>query len=221
MLIFFSGVYFDFSFTGSATVLLSLHNSIPEKRQPTKGPRTVTPTLPFLPLTNTSSAAPISLLARVDDEEYLVLPSASSLFSICGGILDPNARHEVRIIAPMVGRDSVETLQVQGIWLDEDGELLPYASESDSNKQSMKLEQPRKMIEIVTDLPGSVAGRDRGKSVATNRGILGGVMGWEYLLGEMFGSDHVMVGMDGMCLVSDCIGGRGSPAGLADVFFQR
>jgi len=46
-------------------------------------------------------------------------------------------------------------------------------------------------------------------------------MGWEYLLGDMFESDHVMIGMDGMCLIPDCIGGRGSPAGLADVFFQR
>jgi hypothetical protein len=52
-------------------------------------------------------------------------------------------------------------------------------------------------------------------------GILGGVMGWEYLIGEMFGSDHISIGMDGMCLMQDCIGGRGSPAGLADVFFQR
>jgi hypothetical protein len=28
-------------------------------------------------------------------------------------------------------------------------------------------------------------------------------------------------GMDGMCLIQDCIGGTGSPVGLADVFFQR
>jgi hypothetical protein len=46
-------------------------------------------------------------------------------------------------------------------------------------------------------------------------------MGWEYLLGEMFGSDHVTIGMYGMCLIQNCIGGAGSPIGLADVFFQR
>jgi hypothetical protein len=81
----------------------------------------------------------------------------------------------------------------------------------------------RKMLEIVTDLPGSRAGRDRHNDIGTIRGIVNGVMGWEFLIGEMFGSavDHVTIGMEGMCLVQDCIGGTGSPAGLADVFFQR
>lgn len=77
------------------------------------------------------------------------------------------------------------------------------------------------MLEVVTDLLGSIAGKHRRKNTGTSRGILGGVMGWEYLLGEMFGSDHVTIGNDGMCLIPNCIGGRGSPAGLADVFFQR
>ncbi|KAH7336059.1 hypothetical protein BKA65DRAFT_458560 [Rhexocercosporidium sp. MPI-PUGE-AT-0058] len=156
----------------------------------TKNSRAITPTLPFLPLTNTSSAAPISLLVRIDDEEYLVLPNAMSLVSICRGNLTPNSRHEIRIIAPMVG-----------------GETAKGAHQ-------------RRMLEIVTDLPGSLAGKDKSKSTGTSRGVLGGVMGWEYLLGEMFGSDHVTIGNDGMCLIPDCIEGRGSPAGLADVFFQ-
>lgn len=51
--------------------------------------------------------------------------------------------------------------------------------------------------------------------------MLAGVMGWEYLLGEMFGADHVGIGVDGMCLTPDCIGGTGQPAGLGDVFFRR
>ncbi|PVH89051.1 hypothetical protein DL98DRAFT_544096 [Cadophora sp. DSE1049] len=121
--------------------------------------RMISPTFPFLPLTNTSSAAPISLLVRIDDDEYL------------------------------------------------------FSQQAKSTTQ-------RRMLEIVTDLPGSMAERDRQKNSDTSRGILGGVMGWEYLLGEMFGSDHVTIGNDGMCLIPDCIGGRGSPAGLADVFFQ-
>jgi hypothetical protein len=77
------------------------------------------------------------------------------------------------------------------------------------------------MLEIIADLPGSVTGRDRRKTIGSSHGILGGVMGWEYLLGEMFGAAHVTIGMDGMCLIQDCIGGRGRPVGLADVFFQR
>jgi hypothetical protein len=77
------------------------------------------------------------------------------------------------------------------------------------------------MLEIVTDLPGSGARKNRKQNMRINDEILGGVMGWEYLLGEMFGVDHITSGMDGMCLIPDCIGGRGSPTGLADVFFQR
>jgi hypothetical protein len=58
-----------------------------------------------------------------------------------------------------------------------------------------------KMLEIVTDLPGSKAGQERRKNTGATQTILGGVMVWEYLLGEMFGSDHVTIGMDGMCLI--------------------
>lgn len=122
----------------------------------------------------------------------------------------------------MFGGEVVETLQVKGIWIDEAGQLLPF--ETDTATDDTELAHPgshRKMLEIVTDLPGSMAGRDRKKNPRSRGGIVGGVVGWEYLLGEMFGVDHVTIGMDGMCLIQDCIGGRGNPAGLADVFFQR
>lgn len=197
---------------------------------PDTQPAKTSATLPFLPLTNTSNAAPISLLARVDDEEYIVLPNATSVVTIRMGDLDKGVRHEIRIIAPMVGDNATETLQVEGLWIDEGGQLLPpegsrndvddWWMSSQADVQHSALKQ-KKMLEIVTDLPGSMAGRDRRKNAGTARGILGGVMGWEYLLGEMFGADHVTIGMDGMCLIQDCIGGRGSPVGLADVFFQR
>jgi hypothetical protein len=126
----------------------------------------------------------------------------------------------------MVG-DVVETLQVEGIWIDEAGQLLPFepistAKPPTTDDTELAHQSPdRKMLELVTDLPGSMAGRDRRKKSRSRDDILGGVVGWEYLLGEMFGVDHVTVGMDGMCLIQDCIGGRGSPAGLANVFFQR
>ena len=52
-------------------------------------------------------------------------------------------------------------------------------------------------------------------------GLLAGVMRWEYLLGEMFGVDHVTIGVDGMCLIQDCVGGTGNPSGMGDIFFRR
>jgi len=222
-------VYFDFAINGSKTVLLALQNSDEVTNLPVK--RSTSNRLSLLPPTNVSSAAPISLLARVDDEEYLVLPSASGIVPIRKGNFDANSRHDVRIIAPMATSDGLETLQVQGIWIDEGGRLLPCENPT-SSKNSVSaedvgsqiqyplLEKP-KMLEIVTDLPGAKTGKDRQNNNGMTHAILGGVMGWEYLLGEMFGSDHATVGMDGMCLIQDCVGGRGSPVGLADVFFQR
>jgi hypothetical protein len=134
----------------------------------------------------------------------------------------------------MVGDQAAETLQIEGIWIDEAGQLLPYTVSDSSSDKAINPSQveatafasgklPRKMLEIVTDLPGSRAARDRHNDIGTIRGIVNGVTGWEFLIGEMFGSavDHVTIGMEGMCLVQDCIGGTGSPAGLADIFFQR
>ena len=79
----------------------------------------------------------------------------------------------------------------------------------------------RKMLEIITDSPGSFGNRHPGRRKDDADGLLAGVMGWEYLLGEMFSVDHVGIGVDGMCLTQGCIGGTGQPAGMGDVFFRR
>ncbi|KAK4695020.1 hypothetical protein P7C71_g2657, partial [Lecanoromycetidae sp. Uapishka_2] len=81
-------------------------------------------------------------------------------------------------------------------------------------------EYRKKTLEVITDSPGSYTERQRGRRSGGADGLLAGVMGWEYLLGEMFGADHVSIGVDGMCLTPDCIGGTGQPAGLGDVFFR-
>lgn len=221
------GVYFDFAVNGSKTILLCLHNTDLDNsvQGTTSGLMLLT--------ANASRSDPISLLARVDDDEYLVLPNSSSIVSIREGTLDITSRHEVRIIAPMVG-GRIETLQVEGLLIDEGGQLLSFQTELEPAVQSSESEETaeqtrsaprldRKMLEIITDMPGSMAMKAKGGvgDAAKTRGILGGVLGWEYLLGEMFASDHVSVGMEGMCLVQECIGGQGAPAGIADVFFQR
>jgi len=190
-----------------------------------------------VPSFNSSTAKPISLLARIDDDEYHILPNATSLVAICKGSLDPGSKHEIRIIAPMTGGNNVETFQFEGLWISEGGQLLPLDSDGQNHMSTIGkyggvidgdiakyISPPRKMLEIVTDIFGSMAGRDRrshATDISTTRNVLGGVMGWEYLIGDMFGADHAITGMQGMCLIQGCIGGRGSPAGLADVFFQR
>lgn len=78
----------------------------------------------------------------------------------------------------------------------------------------------KQVLEIITDAPGfprqqTLAGRGKG----TN--LLDGVRGWEFLLGEMIEVDHVCLGVHGMCLTRDCVGGTGQPTGMGDVFFRR
>ncbi|KAM0123936.1 hypothetical protein ACHAP3_010740 [Botrytis cinerea] len=241
----FPGIYLDIAFNGSSTILISLHNKDQQAYFKRTDARNKTATSAFPALLDDKSAEPISLLAQVDDEEYVILPNATSLVVVRTNDLDPHSPHIIRIIAPMIGRDAIETFQFTGVWIDENGQLIPVQNPmsvstlpfSERNVENGELgisinavdggfpenASRRKMLEILTDLPGSMTGLDRRKhQIASNvaNGILGGVMGWEYLTGEMFGSDHVTIGMDGMCLLQDCIGGRGSPAGLADVFFQ-
>ncbi|KAK6607510.1 hypothetical protein H4I96_03745 [Botrytis cinerea] len=241
----FPGIYLDIAFNGSSTILISLHNKDQQAHVKRTDARNKTATSAFPALLDDKSAEPISLLAQVDDEEYVILPNATSLVVVRTNDLDPHSPHIIRIIAPMIGRDAIETFQFTGVWIDENGQLIPVQNPmsvstlpfSERNVENGELgisinavdggfpenASRRKMLEILTDLPGSMTGLDRRKhQIASNvaNGILGGVMGWEYLTGEMFGSDHVTIGMDGMCLLQDCIGGRGSPAGLADVFFQ-
>lgn len=131
----------------------------------------------------------------------------------------------------MVGNDKPTTLQVEGVWIDEGAELIPYHHTLSDGEDRLAMDGsertagaakfPPKTLEIVTDLTGGAVQRSTQKNKSNSRHLLGGVTGWEYLLGEMFGSDHVTISTEGMCLIPNCLGGRGSPAGLANVFFQR
>jgi hypothetical protein len=102
------GVYFDFAVNGSSTILLSLHN-IDRRAKGNSAQGTASGLM--LSTANASTPEPISLLARVDNGEYQILPNSSSIVSIRAGNLDTSSRHEVRIIAPMVG-GRIKTLQV-------------------------------------------------------------------------------------------------------------
>ena len=220
----------------------------------------------FHPVSSTDQPSPpISLLAQVDDQEYILLPNSSSLVSVCSNDLDKSREHRVRIIAPMnddLGRGIVE---LDGLWLSKGGKLVKLAGsmlsedfddedlpnagnsqvgekhrtglrelEDDSNGKSVRqrlvnqeeqllaaYQNRKKILEVITDAPGSYTGKQRGRRVGGIDGLFAGVMGWDYLLGEIFGADHISIGVDGMCLTQDCIGGTGQPAGMGDVFFRR
>lgn len=94
-------------------------------------------------------------------------------------------------------------------------------SGNDDHETTSTMPTRKKILEIITDSPGSFPGKRQGTRTGGADGLLAGVMGWEYLLGEMFGADHVGIGVDGMCLIQNCIGGVGQPNGLGDVFFRR
>lgn len=223
--------------------------------------------LSFHPLpANQKPASPVSLLARIDDEEYVLLPSVSSLVRVCIDTLSPEQEHQIRIIAPMIDDGGKGIVELEGFWLSKGGSLEKVAGstldeeyededvlraenslvgekhrvslnklEHDStnrfhhshhngeSEQGLLLASPerRKVIEVITDTPGSFTKRHQAKRTGGADGLLAGVMGWEYLLGEMFSADHVCIGVDGMCLTQECHGSNGYPAGIGDVFFRR
>ena len=265
-----TGVYFDLVLSNTTTLLLSLHNQISQDtddRQNSSASAVPNPAhFSFRPISATGkAAAPVSLLARIDDEEYVLLPNSSSLVTVCAQSLDPNREHQIRIVAPMTDGSENAVLELEGIWLSKGGKLsrvpgstlseefededlleaendfvgerhraginniedqgvdLAYLSNSnDISEDAIEVNQERrKVLEIVTDSPGSVNAKQRGVRHGGAESLLSGVMGWEYLLGEMFGADHVGISVEGMCLIQDCIEGRGSPAGIGDVFFRR
>ncbi|KAL8679832.1 MAG: hypothetical protein Q9186_003898 [Xanthomendoza sp. 1 TL-2023] len=267
----FPGVYFDMTIKNTTSLLLSLRNT-PTHTEDSVAVSKENPSpqisnnghVSFRPsAANDKPAPPISLLARVDQEEYVLLPNASSLVAVCSGSLQRDTEHRIRIIAPMTDDQGKGIVQLEGIWLSKgghferiEGSLINEAyRDEDLSAQSDevgekhrtglgkllrgsgrggKVEQQevlrdenfqdfrdrRKNLEVVTDTPGSFGGRNRGKRSGGADGLLAGVMGWEYLLGEMFGVDHTAIGVDGMCLIQDCIGGVGQPAGLGDIFFR-
>ena len=273
------GVYFDISVNSTSSLYISLHNAPSKESSISTGSPVVSPgTNPTTSPEHlsfhssallTKQAVPISLLARVDQEEYILLPNSSSLVTIRVGDLDRHVLHDVRIIAPMVDDQGNGVIQFKGLWLDKGGKLLrvegsqleeeieeedSFHAESDSIGRKHRLglgrllsggipstakssEQERKgedledrgghagkrkrILEIITDTPGLLGRQSAGKRSGGGDGLLGGVMGWEYLIGEMFGVDHVNIGLDGMCLTQNCIGGTGYPAGIGDVFFRR
>ncbi|KAL9578650.1 MAG: hypothetical protein Q9203_007015 [Teloschistes exilis] len=206
-------------------------------------------------------AAPVSLLTRIDQEEYVLLPNSSFLVSICSGSLSVDEVHNIRIIAPMMDNHGQGMIQLEGLWLSKGGQferidgtiqtddfddqdIMGAENDEVGGKHQSGLRKllnghkrnglgggqqvlrdaeelqdfrdRRKMLEIITDTPGSFSRRRQVKRSGGADGLLAGVMGWEYLLGEMFGVDHVAIGVDGMCLTQECIGGTGEPAGLGD-----
>ncbi|KAL8686216.1 MAG: hypothetical protein Q9218_007266, partial [Villophora microphyllina] len=269
----FPGVYFDVRTKNTTSLLLSLRNApealvSPAPTAPNDPSNTAAHSghLSFRPQSpNAKPAAPVSLLARIDQEEYVLLPNSSSLVSICSGSLTRDEVHNIRIIAPMTDDHGEGIVQLEGLWLSKGGQFEHIegtlrnddhsdqdfsSAESDEigekhqsglrkllnghkrnglvveqrvlkdNDELQDFRDRRKMLEIITDTPGSSSRRRPVKRTGGADGLLAGVMGWEYLLGEMFGVDHVAIGVDGMCLIQDCIGGVGEPAGLGDVFFR-
>ena len=270
-------MYFDINVFNTTTVLLSLYNSPSFQSSSRSSIRNNAPTTTSSDIPNPShlsfrhsplldrSAMPVSLLAQVDDDEYVLLPNSSSLVRVRWQDLDPRKQHQIRIIVPMTNDHSDSVIQLEGIWLSESGKLLRVkgsllteelededARQADSaiigeknraglnaimhggkrksddaikdkedEEAQIVVERRKKILEVITDASASPSGRNKGKRKGGADGLLAGVMGWEYLLGEMFGVDHVTIGVDGMCLVQDCIGSTGNPSGMGDVFFRR
>ena len=270
------GVYFDLAISNTTTLLLSLRNAPVDTTKSNTATFEITGSplslenaghLSFHSVALSGIAAPpVSLLARVDMEEYILLPNSSSLVSVRRGDLDASRDHNARIIAPMTDNHGRGVVELEGVWLSKgaklvrvEGSLLTDETEEEDDLQAEneniggkhrlglsrlmagsgqreKLAdssdeegddvtrtngERRKVLEIITDTPGSLGGKSKGRRTGGADGLLAGVMGWEYLLGDMFGVDHVGISVEGICLVQNCLGGVGEPSGMGDVFFRR
>jgi len=200
-------------------------------------------------------------MARIDDEEYVVLPNATGLVAVAMGELERNASHAVRVVAPMSDNEGMGTVQLRGLWLDDGGRLeyvegirkdlteddeeldeedsigkahrsglsrlwhshtkqnheQKLGSEENNNQEESAASGPRRrLVEIITDTPG-----DRSSpSLSGTEALLAGVTSWKVILGDMFGADHTLMSVDGMCLVRDCVAGTAFPLGIGDVYFR-
>ncbi len=259
----------------TTSLLLALHNA-PDQESSSSTGMPEAPTLlvhghrkhySFHPIPGDIAAPPVSLLVKVDDQEYILLPNSSSLVTVSSNSLDERTEHHVRVVAPMTDDHGLGVVELEGLWLSKGGKLAKVAGSllsedyvnedllnaendqvgerhrtglndiekdgtsksgrqkasdiAEDDESSFTDQDRKKLLEVITDSPGSLAGKQRGRRTGGTHGLLSGVMGWEYLLGEMFGADHVGIGVDGMCLTPDCIGGSGEPAGMGDVFFRR
>ncbi|TKA68122.1 hypothetical protein B0A49_06739 [Cryomyces minteri] len=134
----FPSVYLDLNVTNTTTILLSLANLpalIPTLSSSTSSTSTVKTPASTTGLSHLSrlsftaawrlriSAAPVSLIAPVDNEEYVLLPNCSGLVSVRAGDLDDQTWHSVRIVAPMVDNGGLGMMQFEGVWLEEGGML--------------------------------------------------------------------------------------------------
>lgn len=272
------GVYFEIVVNSTSSVFLLLQNSPMARSSAVSDASSVSArslpnenfghlsfqasTLPNLP------AESVSLLARIDEEEYILFPNASSIVQIRSGDLNPNEVHKIRVIAPMLDDEEQGIVQLEGLWLDKGGRLLGVddfhlgmeveeedssdaenenvgkehrlalsqlwsgggrnehnsdeknSENEDSEHESQLVRTRNRVLEIITDAPGGSRGDSSGGKIGPDT-LLNGVRGWEYRVGEIFRANHVVVGIDGVCLTENCIGGTGEPAGMGDVFFRR
>ena len=79
----------------------------------------------------------------------------------------------------------------------------------------------KRMLEVLTDAPGSLTRKSHIHRDSSAEGLLSGVTGWEYLIGDMFDVDRSTIAVDRMCVMQECKGGFGAPEGFGDVFFRR
>lgn len=275
-----AGVYFELNVTNTSTIVVSLQNQktqpkptdisakdaeLQDRAAPPPGQQYSQYTFSAASRLRVS-APPVSLLALVDGEEYVVLPDATSLVPVRMKDMIKGKHHTIRVIAPMTDDEGTGVVQLDGIWLDKGGHLLPVegstasvgqtnvdddldpesddvgrphrlglssflrssrrdqvqAQSEDDDGEPPDFRRRKKLIEIVTDTPSHLDHRPRHTSRTREAdNLLSGVIGWEYLIGEMFSVDHVCIGSEGMCLTHDCIGGTGSPSGMGDTFFRR
>ncbi|KAG8528740.1 uncharacterized protein KY384_006427 [Bacidia gigantensis] len=133
----FPGVYFDIVVKNTTSLFIALHNAPvgPTSNSATSTAAQTSPTiykapdhLSFHPLAaNQAPSPPVSLLARIDDAEYVILSNASKLVTVSFNTLSRHHEHHIRIVAPMIDDGGRGIVELEGLWLSKGGFLIKVA----------------------------------------------------------------------------------------------
>ncbi|KAF8432609.1 hypothetical protein BGX38DRAFT_1331640 [Terfezia claveryi] len=146
------------------------------------------------------------------------------------GTEDISGWKTTRVIFPLANEISNRhNIGILGFYVDPYTHVLPVSADAGlgGNENSITITCPssRKLIEVITDsITGEFGmGPGAGGEVEASSEKLAAVhplFHWGWRVGEALGTDRRILGVDGMCLVSDCPGLQHSKRGLGDIYFQ-
>lgn len=160
---------------------------------------------------------------RVDGEEYAGMQFTGIWLNNGGTLVSPQERQMTTQPATAPDATSAPTEDLTRYpkysgysrqYVEKDEIRNQRGRDLNDKKSQTSFMLPQKTLEIVTDVPHTL----RAQNINSSRNVL---QGWQDLVGELFGVDHVSIMLNRMCVTSPCIGAAAQLANIKDAFFRR